>query len=152
MDRQWAIEQLLPGEAALWLSMSGPDRRHSVGVARRTAAMLGPRAERPVLAAALVHDSGKTISGLRTTGRVVATVMGVVVGHDQRRAVRWSAARWPRRPIGQYWRHPELGAELLTSLGSDPLTVTWAREHHLGAAGCSLDPEIADALRRADDD
>lgn len=51
-----------------------------------------------------------------------------------------------------YLLHPELGAERLEMIGSDPLTVTWTREHHLPAARCSLDPRVADALRRADDD
>ena len=35
-DERWAEGHLLPGEQALWRRMSGPDRRHAVGVARRT--------------------------------------------------------------------------------------------------------------------
>ena len=40
-DREWAEAQLLPDELELWRRMSGPDRRHSAGVARRVRA--GPR-------------------------------------------------------------------------------------------------------------
>ena len=36
--------------------------------------------------------------------------------------------------------------------GSDPLTVAWAREHHLPADEWTIDPELAQALHDADDD
>ena len=35
-----------------------------------------------------------------------------------------------RRRIGLYLRHDRVGADLLSSAGSDPLTVAWAGEHH----------------------
>src|SRR3546814_20809012 len=73
-----------PGEAALWARMSAPDRRHAVGVARRVERALGAEAERPVLAAALLHDVGKVESGLRTYGRVVATPSAKVAGRDRK--------------------------------------------------------------------
>src|SRR3954467_4558474 len=44
----------------------------------RPLAALGSRADRPVLAAALLHDMGKTACGLGTFGRVVATLAGLV--------------------------------------------------------------------------
>ena len=72
--------------------MPGPDRRHS----RRGPPSRRPwgRATRPVLAAALLHDVGKTSVGLRTPGRVVATITAAVVGHP--RAAGWDSA------IGRY--------------------------------------------------
>ena len=140
-DVAWVGEQLLPGELALWSAMPGPDRRHSAGVARRVAAALGTRATRPVLAAALLHDVGKTTSGLRTPGRVVATVVGAAVGRDR-----------PTGRIGRYLHHDEDGATLLAQAGSDPLTVAWTREHHLPESGWSVPVEVGRALRDADDD
>jgi hypothetical protein len=140
----WVGEQLLPAERELWSAMSGPDRRHSAAVARRVEAALGPEATRPVLAAALLHDSGKVESGLRTFGRVVATVTASLVGHD--RAAAWDSA------IGRYLRHDELGALRLEQAGSDPLTVAWTREHHRPEPTWSLEPRIASALKAADDD
>ncbi len=151
-ERQWVATQLLPGELEIWSALPGPDRRHSAAVARRVDAALGDRCSRPVLAAALLHDCGKSVSGLRTPGRVIATLLGAIVGRDDARAGRWSGGSRPMRRIGQYWLHPSLGAELLDQLGSDPLTVIWTREHHLPASSCTLDPIIADALREADDD
>ena len=81
-----------------------------------------------MLAAALLHDVGKTDSGLRTYGRVVATLSAAVAGHDAAHA--WSQRRGFTRKVGLYLRHAELGADQLALAGSDPLTVAWAREHH----------------------
>src|SRR5687768_99104 len=87
-DASWAEEQLLSTEVELWRRMRNPDRRHAVGVARRVERQLGPKATRPVLAAALLHDVGKTVSHLHTYGRVVATLSAAVAGREQ--AVAWS--------------------------------------------------------------
>jgi hypothetical protein len=143
-DEAWARDALLAGERPLWDRMSGPDRRHAVGVARRTEAALGPRATRPVVAAALLHDVGKVESGLGTFPRVGATVLGAVAGRKR-------LARRPGR-VGRYLRHDVLGADLLTAAGSDPLTRTWAREHHLPEDRWTVDPEVGAALKAADDD
>jgi hypothetical protein len=140
-DAAWAEDQLLPGERELWWRMSRTDRRHAAGVARRVARALGADATRPVLAAALLHDVGKTVSGLGTWGRVVATVVGAARGRER-----------PRGAIGDYLRHPDLGAALLADAGSDPLTVAWAREHHLPGREWTIDMRIAGALKAADDD
>lgn len=151
-DQHWAQSILLPGEAALWNDLPAADRRHSVGVARRVQVDLGPDATRPVLAAALLHDVGKQMSGLGTAGRVVATVAAMTVVRSPDDVSRWSRSSGARWYIGTYLRHPEIGARLLVGAGSDPLTVSWTLEHHRPADRCSLEPRIADALRRADDD
>lgn len=152
-EQKWAESQLLPTEREIWVSLSGPDRRHSAAVARRVQSALGPSASRPVLAAALLHDCGKLQSGLRTPGRVVATVLSVSVVKSDSDAKRWSASSssW-KRSVGEYRRHPEFGALLLTEAQSDPLTVTWTREHHMAPTAWSLEPTIASALHEADDD
>ena len=95
-EEAWVTGYLLPGEADLWRSMSGPDRRRAVAVARRVDRALGSP-ERPVLAAALLHDVGKVRSGLRTPGRVVATVVGVVAAD---RATRWATSDGLRGRMG----------------------------------------------------
>ncbi len=151
-EQRWAEAQLLPVEAALWRDLPAADRRHSAAVARRVEEMLGPDATRPVLAAALLHDVGKKVSGLGTPGRVVATLAAFTVVRRPADVERWSRASGVRWFIGTYLRHPELGARLLEGAGSDPLTVTWTREHHRPAERCTLDARVADALRLADDD
>lgn len=140
-DAAWAESQLLPGEDALWVAMSGVDRRHAAGVARDVVARLGAAATRPVVAAALLHDSGKAVSGLGTLARVPATLVGMTRHHS---AVGGR--------FGDYLRHDALGADRLAAAGSDPLTVAWAREHHLPSSRWSVPPTIANALKAADDD
>jgi hypothetical protein len=132
--------------------MPGADRRHAVGVARRVdGALAGDVADRrPVLAAALLHDVGKTVSGLGTYGRVIATLSGAAGGRDQ--ALAWSETRGFTRRVGLYLRHPELGADQLALAGSDPLTVAWAREHHLPADQWSVPTVLGEVLKAADDD
>jgi hypothetical protein len=149
-EERWALDQLLPGEVALWRRMSGPDRRHAAVVARRVERALGNEATPPVLAAALLHDVGKVESGLRTYGRVIATVSARVAGAEM--AHTWRRQRGFSRRVGLYLLHADLGADLLALAGSDPLTVAWAREHHLPPEEWTLPRPLADALKAADDD
>ena len=146
----WVSELLLSGEADLWRRMRAPDRRHAVAVARRVEVALGPAATRPVLAAALLHDVGKIDARLGTYGRVVATLAGKLGGASMAHA--WSEAEGFTRRVGLYLRHGELGADRLRLAGSDPLTVAWAAEHHRPPEYWSLPPDVAAALKAADDD
>ena len=143
-DEAWVERLLGAGELALWRRMSGPDRRHAVGVARDVQRRLGPStASPPVLAAALLHDVGKVDPGLGTLARVPATVIGLVA----RERVAAGDGR-----IARYLRHDAIGAELLAAAGADHLTVAWAREHHLSPERWTVPPEVAAALKAADDD
>ena len=137
-------------ELKLWRRMSRPDRRHAAAVGRRVDRALGAEAGPPVLAAALLHDVGKTAAGLRTYGRVIATLTGAAGGRDM--AAAWSQGRGFTRRVGLYLRHPDLGADMLALAGSDPLTVTWAREHHLPPERWTVPRPLAEALKAADDD
>jgi hypothetical protein len=149
-DDQWAVDHLSEAEEALWRRMSGADRRHAIGVARRVADALGDDATTPVVAAALLHDVGKVESGLGTYGRVVATLSATLAGRTA--AEEWSRGRGFTRRVGLYVRHPNLGGDLLAMAGSDPLTVTWAREHHLPEDQWTINFDVGRALRDADDD
>jgi hypothetical protein len=149
-DEEWATAALLPNERALWRRMSGVDRRHAVGVARRVERSLGHEATRPVLAAALLHDVGKIESGLGTYGRVVATLSARVAGADM--AATWRRQRGIARRVGLYLHHDRLGGDLLELAGSDALTSAWARQHHQPEEQWTVDPVIGAALKAADDD
>ena len=118
-DERWAQDHLLAEERTLWQRMSGADRRHAVGVARRTVDELtdaDPPSEpvdRAVVAAALLHDVGKVEAALGTWARAGVTFAGMAVGRD--RIVTWSGARGPGRPAGCWgdrrgWRN-RLGAD-----------------------------------------
>lgn len=104
-DTSWAVAQLLPGESALWQSMSVQDRRHSLLVARRFVAD-GPPPDRAEVAGALLHDVGKLEAGLGTFSRVAATIVGP-------RTARFRA----------YHDHEAIGARMAANAGSDPVTV-----------------------------
>ncbi|MFT7475438.1 MAG: hypothetical protein ACI81L_002377 [Verrucomicrobiales bacterium] len=149
-ENEWAESHLIEREVELWNRMSRQDRRHSIGVALRVEDHLVERATRPVLAAALLHDVGKIDSHLGTFLRVVATLSAAVAGRET--AELWVRSTGVTRRIGLYLKHPSIGGDLLGMAGSDALTETWAREHHLPAEECSLDHEVAHALRVADDD
>jgi len=143
-DESWAESHLSEAERLLWRSMSNPDRRHAIGVARRTIAALDDDLTRPVVAAALLHDAGKVVAGLGTFGRVEATLWSMVRGRSKASAGEGAVAR--------YLRHDELGADLLEQAGSDALIIAWTREHHRPASSWSVAPELAHVLKAADGD
>jgi hypothetical protein len=167
-SEQWALDHLGPGERRLFAQMSGPDRRHAIGVARRAlrlaaedeqaAASEGNGSALPhaFVAAALLHDVGKIEARLGTFGRVWATLAALALG--RRRVVEWDAAGADtgsgerRRRMARYLEHDRLGAELLEQAGSDELTVCWARQHHLPEARWTVDGRLGGYLKRADGD
>jgi len=148
----WAQSHLTREEVALWTDMSMADRRHSIVVARRVELSLGIEASQAIIAAALLHDVGKSESGLGTYGRVIATISGAVAGHDANVIRAWTRTTGFTRKVGLYLQHARLGGDLLAMAGSDPLTEAWAREHHLPSSEWSVPLPIGEALKAADDD
>lgn len=152
---RWARSWLLPGEVRLWARLSGPDRRHALGVAREVDRQLGVApaggARRPIMAAALLHDVGKVDAGLGTWARVAATAVAVKLGRHRVAAWDGPGRTWRAR-AGRYVTHDSRGAALLAAAGSDPFTVAWASEHHLPASRRSVDPAVAVVLKAADGD
>ena len=148
-DDAWARNRLSEPEQELWARMARVDRRHSARVARRVEADLGAVATTPVLAAALLHDVGKTIPDLGTFGRVVATLSEMVAGEDT--AHQWVQTRGFTRRVGQYVLYPELGVDLLRLAASDDLVIAWSREHHLPEADWTVPVDLGRVLQAADD-
>lgn len=151
-DDQWARSHLLPGEVDLWSRMKPADRRHAAGVARRVEGALGPRATRPVLAAALLHDVGKVEARFGAYRRTLATLCAIAVKHDQDVIRAWTKTTGFTRRVGLYLQHPKLGGDLLGLAGSDALTEAWTREHHLPEGEWTVPIDVARALKDADDD
>jgi hypothetical protein len=109
-DECWADDHLTPAERRLWTRLSNQDRRHSIGVARRFIEAR-PTATRAEIAGALLHDIGKIECRLGTFGRVVATLVG------------------PRTErFRLYHDHEQIGADLVTAAGSDPVTIELVSE------------------------
>ncbi len=155
-DVEWADGWLSDRERTAFGRMSGNDRRHSIGVARAVVAHLdrvGLTEQDPgarwIVTAALLHDVGKSVAGLGTYGRVVATLSGWVGGHDM--AASWADTRGFTRRVGLYLQYPELGADVLRMAGSDERVVAWSVEHHLPEEDWSVPVEAARLLAAADD-
>ena len=149
-DERWAEAQLSVGELALWHQMNNPDRRHAVAVARAVQEQLGPEATKPVMAAALLHDVGKVQCGYRTPARVLATMVWAVVPEE--RADAWLDRGFPHRGLAEYRLHPAIGERLLIAAGADPLTSSWAADHHKPAARWRVPLPIGEVLKACDDD
>lgn len=124
-DVEWVTSVLTPGELGIWTSMAVADRRHSIVVARRFVE-LAPDAGRVFVAAALLHDVGKSASNLSTMARVMATIVGP-------RGARFAT----------YHRHEEIGIEMCRRAGSHDETIAV-----MSGAG---DPAMVDTLRAADE-
>lgn len=122
------LDATLPAAGrALFFSMTRNDQRHSLTVYRA----LRERgcADDELLAAALLHDSGKG------GGRVPFVVRPLVVllRAFAPRALDWLARAprpWFRRPFYNAWRHAEIGAELAAQAGMPARVVTLIRTHH----------------------
>lgn len=152
-DLAWSHGWLSDPERVLFDRMSNPDQRHSIAVARRAEPALseldlGGAQHRAAMAAALLHDVGKSIAGLRTYGRVTATLAGSLAGHDM--ADAWQQTSGFTRRVGLYLNYPALGAELLQVNQSDPWVIAWSAEHHAAPDETSLPAPVADILRAAD--
>jgi hypothetical protein len=125
VDEAWAVTFLLPSERTLWHLMPNPDRRHSILVARRFES--DDHRDRDAMAAALLHDVGKSKCGLGTFGRVAATIVG------------------PRtEKFRLYHDHEQIGADMLREAGSSDVTIALV-------AGASADTATLAALHAADD-
>jgi hypothetical protein len=154
-DVAWVEGVLPPGAVALWSRMPNPDRRHSVAVARRVDHALAGTAyagDARWLAAALLHDVGKIDSGLRTYGRVAATLAAGAAGRDH--AETWSTRRGFTRRVGLYVQHPRLGADMIRVAGGPEEAAIWAAAHHQPGTwdATGIPREVVAALESADDD
>jgi len=166
----WAGGHLLPAERSLFAAMSGPDRRHAIGVARealRLAAEDGhDPAELPAsfVTAALLHDVGKNDARLGTFARVWTTIAALAFGRarivgdsggggaDEGNYRTRSGLARQRARMASYLQHDRIGAEMLAGAGSDELTIAWAREHHLAESRWTVDEQLGGYLKRADGD
>lgn len=117
---------LSPAEVVLFRKQVAGDRAHSYRVLR-TLQRAGETDTR-LLAAALLHDVGKS--------RVKTTVVGRVVGAVGERLFPEHAATWGqteqgswRRPFVIRRQHARWGAALAKEAGSNPTTVRLIRHH-----------------------
>jgi hypothetical protein len=119
---------LPPGGRALFATMSRADQRHSLDVyyALRARGCDDPE----MLAAALLHDSGKGGGRVRLWVRPPFVLLRALAPG----ALRWLARApqpWWRRPFYHAWRHADIGADLAQQAGLPERVVLLIRTHHL---------------------
>jgi len=148
-DLLWVQRILSQEEMHLWKEMPENDQCHSIEVARRAEMLLG-KFEPEILAAALLHDLGKTKSQAGVWTRVLATLLGLILPKEKKE--KWVEKSGIAGKIGQYLQHPAQGANLLRAAGSAPLVVAWAEEHHLPERAWTVNSEIGNILKAADND
>jgi HD domain len=126
------VRSLLPSKGqALFLEMSRGDQRHCLNVYH--ALLATGCTDDDLLAAALLHDSGKGSHRVRFLMRPVIVILHALsprflaslAGPGATASVAW----W-RRPFRDAWHHAELGAFLAEHAGLNPRVVLLIREHH----------------------
>jgi len=126
-DEQEARQALTPAACALFLRQAPADRRHGLAVYR---ALVAQGARSPdLLAAALLHDVGKSGAPLLLGVRVAAVLVERFAPRLWERLGREEARGW-RRPLVAYRRHAETGAEWAAQAGCSELTAALIRRHH----------------------
>ncbi|MFC4638496.1 HD domain-containing protein [Deinococcus hohokamensis] len=127
-DDAWARPHLTEAEWRVYEGMDARDREHACRVARHLLRE-HPEAEPEVVAAALLHDCGKSVRRYSVLERVL---VGLVPN-------RLSRVLPPVGALGVRANHPELGARLLAHAGARPRVARLvARHHHPGG-----DPDAA---------
>lgn len=115
----WAAEYLTPEEARVYHAMDARDRDHACRVTRHLLHDY-PHAQPELIAAALLHDCGKSL-------RPYYVVERVLVGLIPNRLARLLP---PVGAIGIRANHPELGAQLLARAGARPRVARLVARHH----------------------
>lgn len=150
LETEWAEAYLWVGERKLFAALPNHDRRHLIGVARRVESSLGELLDERWIAAALLHDVGKSHANLNPVGRAFATLWIEIKGLD---SIAKSKMAWTRRAY-LYSQHPSLGCEDIRRCGGHEEAALWANAHDdpslWNATG--FPQEVIAALTKADDD
>jgi hypothetical protein len=131
-DLELARSVLSPAQMALFLRMQPGEQLHSLAVLRRLEAQ-GMR-QPDLLAAALLHDVGKSRLPLRLWERAWIVLVGALLPgslarwgdrpyHEGQRLPAW------QRPLVVACQHPEWGARMAEEAGASPLVISLIRRH-----------------------
>lgn len=122
------VATTLPERAQpIFYAMSRNDQRHSLTVYR--ALLARGCGDADLLAAALLHDSGKGEGRVRLWVRPVFVLLRAFAPGLLRWLAREPEARW-RRPFYSAWRHADIGADLAAQAGLSERAVLLIRTHH----------------------
>jgi hypothetical protein len=138
---------LTPETMKLFVGMQSSEQAHAVSVYRQLVAQGETCPD--LLAAALLHDVGKSLSPLRLWERVLIVLAKASFPAQSR---RWGSqpaeglGRW-RRAFVVAEQHPAWGAVLAAEAGASPRTVALIRQHQ-EPASAQADPETKRLLSR----
>ncbi|WP_309571476.1 HDIG domain-containing metalloprotein [Deinococcus sp.] len=118
-DDTWARTLLTDGEGRVYAAMDPRDREHACRVTRSLLSGY-PHAGPELVAAALLHDCGKSLRPYRVVERVL---VGLIPN-------RLARVLPPVGAIGIRAHHPELGARLLAHAGARPRVAQLVARHH----------------------
>ena len=138
------LDACLPSAGrALFRSMSRNDQRHSLTVYQ---ALRGRGCDDPeMLAAALLHDSGKGGGRAPLWVRPPFVLLRAFAPGLLRHLARDDAVWW-RRPFHYAWRHADVGADLAAAAGLSERAVLLIRTHHLPNGPAAELHAVDDAL------
>jgi putative nucleotidyltransferase with HDIG domain len=148
MDEDMLKQALPPQAVALFLAMPGYDREHALAVFQALRA--AGHDEPELLAAALLHDVGKSGSGvarIRIWHRVATVLLRAFWPGAMERIAQDRPGCW-RRPFLVQQQHATLGAELARTAGCSPGAVELIRRHE--EAGQGRADDLLTALQAAD--
>ena len=117
-DDAWAAARLTSAERGVYLAMDPRDREHAVRVARHLASA-HPDAPGELIAAALLHDCGKSVRPYHVVERVL---VGLV-------PLRLAEAA-PAGALHVRAHHPEIGARLIRDAGGRTRVAQLVAWHH----------------------
>lgn len=155
-DLELAAKILSPALMELFLRQHPSEQFHSVCICKQ----LIEQGERSpdLLAAALLHDVGKSLHPLRVWERVVV-VIGQVIFPGLSRWWGIGAAQGWRKPFVVAAQHPGWGAEMARAAGASPLLVKLIARHQeevktfsMESRGVSVEDTLLARLQKLDNE
>lgn len=132
-DDAWAVKQLTPALAELYLRMPPHERSHGVGTARRLIHATGS-ADPLLVKGALLHDVGKLGSPQSVLLRILAHLLPLADTPPEPRYLGLKGARQARR------HHPAYGAALIVAAGGPDELAEIVEGHHDAEVSNDLAP------------
>ncbi len=132
VDTALAAKILSPELLRLFQRMRRSEQQHSLNVLRTLQAQ--GHNDPALLAAALIHDVGKSRVAFHLWDRVLVVLVKAAAPRLARKCGQGTPTGW-RRPFAVSQQHPQWGAEMAAAAGADPLLVQLIADHQKHLVG-----------------